>query len=76
MLYTLSPRHSINDLLSALCQDQVTYVIEKKNDTLHLARGIGWDPQKNILGDYRPVEPLKGLVFRPREALGPVMETR
>jgi sulfhydrogenase subunit beta (sulfur reductase) len=76
MLYTLSPRNSINDLLSALCRDRVVYAIEKQNQALHLVRSIGWDPQKHILGDYRPLEPLKGLVFRPREALGPLMENQ
>ena len=36
----------------------------------HLVRADGWDPARHTLAPYRPVEPLKGLVFRPRESVG------
>jgi hypothetical protein len=36
----------------------------------HLVKADAWQPGRHTLGAYRPVEPLKGLVFRPREFLG------
>jgi hypothetical protein len=36
----------------------------------HLVRADRWEPGKHTLGAFRPVEPLKSLVFPPREFLG------
>lgn len=36
----------------------------------HLVRADGWQAGRHTLGAYRPVEPLKALVFPPREAVG------
>ena len=43
---------------------------DSREKQYHLIRGDGWDPDKMELGMYRPVEPLKSLIFRPREFLG------
>jgi ferredoxin len=39
-----------------------------------LVRADAWDADKHTLGDYRPIEPLKSLLFQPREFFGPTME--
>ncbi len=38
----------------------------------HLVRADAWQPGKHTLGAFRAVEPLKTLVFPPREFLGPL----
>ncbi|MEW6515844.1 MAG: 4Fe-4S dicluster domain-containing protein [candidate division FCPU426 bacterium] len=41
---------------------------------MHLERTTAWDPNRHVLDRYRPLEPLKALVFPPRETLGPVFQ--
>ncbi len=60
----------LDALLKALCEGRKLICLEQANDQLHLVRADGWSPEKHTLGAYRPVEPLKSLVFQPREFLG------
>jgi len=44
--------------------------VEQTQDQYHLVRADTWQPGKHTLGAFRPVEPLKALVFPPREVMG------
>jgi formate hydrogenlyase subunit 6/NADH:ubiquinone oxidoreductase subunit I len=61
---------NLSSFIGAVSKGRKLYGIERRNDRLHLAASAQWDPQKNTLGEYRPVEPLKAVVFKPREFLG------
>ena len=69
MLYKLS-LNSLDEFLKAVCQDRILFALEKADDEIHLVRAGAWAPDKHTIGAFRPVEPLKSLVFRPREFLG------
>ena len=61
-LYRLADGHSLDELLEALCGDK--RVFSSRHG--HLARTRGWS-SGGELGSYRPIEPLKSLLFQPRE---------
>ena len=63
-------RAKLDDFLQALCRDRTVFALEECDGAYHLTRSDRWDPRRHTLGAYRPVEPLKSLVFRPREFLG------
>lgn len=69
MVYKLSPDR-LDDFLKAVCGDRVVFALEQADDEVHLVRADAWDSDKHTLGAFRPTEPLKSLVFRPREFLG------
>jgi formate hydrogenlyase subunit 6/NADH:ubiquinone oxidoreductase subunit I len=71
MAYKLS-FNKLSDLLKAVCGDRVLFSLEQTEDDFHLVRADAWDPDKHTLGAFRPVEPLKSLVFHPREFLGEI----
>ncbi|MBN1270518.1 MAG: 4Fe-4S dicluster domain-containing protein, partial [Kiritimatiellae bacterium] len=75
MLHKLAEGRSLDDVLKTLAHGRVVYALEHgTGDQYHLVRSDAWQPDKHTLGDYRPVEPLKSLVFRPREFLGTLMK--
>lgn len=63
----------IDDFLAAICQGRTVFASNKVDDKYHLVRAGRWDPEKFTLGAFRPIEPLKALVFRPRECMEDVM---
>ncbi len=79
MAYTLQEQR-LNDFLCALCKDRVVFTLQQADDEFHLVCAVEWEPGKHTLGAFRPVEPLKSLVFRPRESVGdsevPVVQER
>jgi len=60
----------LNDFAEAVCRGRTVYALTEQDGNYHLTRADAWDPEQHVLGAYRPVEPLKSLVFRPREAVG------
>ncbi|MFH1022727.1 MAG: 4Fe-4S dicluster domain-containing protein [Planctomycetota bacterium] len=58
------------DFLTALCRGKTVYASVSEGDHYHLVRDEGWRPDRHVLGAFRPVEPLKAVVFRPRQSLG------
>ena len=60
----------LDDFLAALCQGRLVLALEERDDQYFLVQADGWQADHHTLGDYRPVEPLKSLVFPAREFLG------
>jgi len=70
MQWTIAEEHSVDDVLSVLTENRVVYALAEEDEGYRLVRADAWDPERYTLGAYRPVEPLKSLLFRPREYLG------
>jgi len=67
----------LNDFLGALCRGREVFALERDpsagsedDEQYHLVRADQWLPDRHTLGSFRPVEPLKSVVFPPREFLG------
>ena len=61
----------LDDVLKALTENRVVYALEQEEaGKYRFVRASAWDPNRHTLGAYRPVEPLKSLLFRPREHIG------
>ncbi len=60
----------LDDFLRAVIGKREVFAHDEEDGQYHLACSEEWDPERHVLGDYRPVEPLKALVFRPREYMG------
>lgn len=73
MLYWL-PQAQLVAFLNHLTADRTIFALTTDKDQLHLERVPVWDPDRNLLDRYRPLEPLKALVFPPREMLGPMFQ--
>ncbi len=71
MQWAIADEHSLDDVLSVLSENRVVYALAQEDGNYRLVRAEAWDPERHSLGAYRPVEPLKSLLFRPREYLGP-----
>ena len=61
--------------LAALCEGRQVFALEESDGQYHLVAADEWQADKHTLGAYRPVEPLKSLVFTPREFLGSFSKT-
>jgi len=60
----------LDNFLRTIAEGRELYALERAESQYHLVRSNSWQADKHTLGAYRPVEPLKALVFRPRELLG------
>jgi formate hydrogenlyase subunit 6/NADH:ubiquinone oxidoreductase subunit I len=69
MAYYLDQR-KLDDFIRAISRGRVVFAHEPHDDQLHLVRAGEWVAGRHVLGRFRPIEPLKALVFRPREFLG------
>jgi sulfhydrogenase subunit beta (sulfur reductase) len=69
MIYSLA-KASLNDFINTVSRNRTVFTHQKTGDALHLVRSDRWLPDTHLLGPFRPVEPLKALVFHPREFLG------
>jgi hypothetical protein len=59
--------------MHALCKGRRVFALERDEDRYRMCSGDEWVPGRHTLGAFRPREPLKAVVFRPREALGKVI---
>lgn len=69
----------LNEFIQGLCRGREVFAFEQARpidsaqqaeEQYHLVRTDEWQMDKHTLGEYRPIEPLKSLVFPPREFLG------
>jgi hypothetical protein len=61
---------SLDHVLTAMSEKRVVFALTQEEDNYRLVRADRWDSDKHTLGAYRQIEPLKSLLFRPREYLG------
>jgi ferredoxin len=73
MAYGLRPE-GLADFLRAICSGREVFAVEPQDGHFHLVRSPEWMADRHVLGAFRPIEPLKSLVFRPREFLGALAE--
>jgi len=70
----LADGRRLDDLLTALSRGREVYALEVgEAGQYHLVRSDGWEADRHTLGAYRPIEPLKSVLFQPREFLGPTL---
>ncbi|MCX6992298.1 MAG: 4Fe-4S dicluster domain-containing protein [Kiritimatiellaeota bacterium] len=60
----------LDNFLGIIAEGRELYALERAESQYHLVRSDAWQAGKHTLGAFRQVEPLKALVFRPRELLG------
>ena len=60
----------LDDFLAAICRNKIVFALEKAEERYHLVRSDRWEPDRFTIGAFRPIEPLKSLVFHPRESVG------
>jgi len=73
MEYSLQ-KDKLDAFLQALSKGRKVFALEPTEGQYHLVGSDGWNPDRHVLGSYRPVEPLKSIVFQPREFLGALGE--
>ncbi len=61
---------NLNAFLARISAGRTIFTHEAVGDQFRLVKTDHWDPSRHTLGTFRPVQPLKSLVFRPRELLG------
>lgn len=62
----------LDDFLEVLCSGRTVFAVRASDHNYHLVRAAGWERGRHVPGAFRPVEPLKAVVFPPREFLGPL----
>jgi len=70
MKWAIADKCSLDDVLSVLTENRMVYALVQEDERYRLVQADAWDPDRHTLGAFRPVEPLKSLLFRPREYLG------
>jgi sulfhydrogenase subunit beta (sulfur reductase) len=73
MVHKLSSNR-LADFVRAISGGRTVFALEEDEKQYRLVRAEEWSAERHTLGAYRPVEPLKSLVFRPRESLGPLLK--
>lgn len=66
----------VESFLNRLSAGRRLYTLTGEGDQLHLARAGKWDPEIHTLGAYRPVEPLKSLLYHPRDYIGSLHQAK
>jgi sulfhydrogenase subunit beta (sulfur reductase) len=80
---------TIDQFLAALSRGREIYALEaaeggqfslpvlhqRSNRQYHLVRADHWDSEKHTLGAFRQIEPLKSVLFQPREYHGPTFDS-
>lgn len=64
----------LDAFLRILGKGRGIFCLKQVDDQLHLVSADEWSSSTHTLGAYRPVEPLKSVVFRPRDFLGALTE--
>lgn len=67
----LAPGHTLDEFLVELSRGREVFALQEgEQDQYHLVRTDCWEPGKHTLGAFRQIEPLKSVLFQPREYLG------
>ena len=70
MKWAIAEEYSLDDVLASISENRVVYALTEEDGNYHLVRADRWEPDRHTLGAFRQIEPLKSLLFRPREFLG------
>jgi ferredoxin len=71
--FVLLPSRSLDELLEGITRGRAIYAPRPAGDGRYrLERADRWVPGRHTLGAFRTAEPLKALLFPPREYLGPL----
>ena len=71
MQWAIADHSSLDNVLAAISENKSVYaLIEEDEGVYRLDPAVAWNPERHTLGAYRQVEPVKSLLFRPREHLG------
>jgi ferredoxin len=70
MKWAIAEKCTLDDVLDAVTGNRVLFALVEEDRNYRLVRADRWEPHKHTLGAYRQIEPLKALLFRPREYLG------
>ena len=71
MIYAAASDGVLGEVLGILSRKRRLYApVSTGNGQYHLETAEQWDPDRHTVAPYRTVEPLKQLVFPPREFLG------
>jgi len=74
MRYMIDRAQTLDAFLAALCTGRTVFALQKSPAGYRLVNAAAWEAGRHVVGDFRPCEPLKSLVFRPREAFGALLE--
>ena len=67
----LAAGSTIDDFIGALsCGRQLLALERGAHGQYHMVRADQWDAERHTLGAFRQIEPLKSVLFQPREFLG------
>ncbi len=68
---------TIDDFLAELSRGREIFTLAGglRMGQYHLVRADHWDADKHTLGAFRQIEPLKSILFQPREFFGPTLQT-
>jgi hypothetical protein len=68
MTYVLRTAKQLNDFLTRLIGGRQLFTLSRTADKkeYHLVPAESWNAAVHTIGDFRPVEPLKSLLFSPR----------
>ena len=70
-LWTVAEGMVLDDVLASFAAGQVVYAPTHAGDGRYCwQRAEAWVPGRHTLAPYRPIEPLKALLFPPREQVG------
>ena len=71
----LAEGRTIDGFLAALSRGCQIFTLQKgEGGQYHLVRADSWDTDRHTLGAFRSIEPLKSVLFQPREFLGSTLE--
>lgn len=71
-IQSIAKGRTIDEFLVALSQGREVFTLQPAEDhQYHLVRADQWIAGKHTLGAFRQIEPLKSVLFQPREYFGP-----
>jgi sulfhydrogenase subunit beta (sulfur reductase) len=74
MAMKLKQGRTIDALMEFISSGCKVYALHRTDDTYHLDTSLQWEGNKHTLGFYRPVEPLKSVMFPPRQSAGALLQ--
>ncbi|MBN1309193.1 MAG: 4Fe-4S dicluster domain-containing protein [Chitinispirillaceae bacterium] len=65
---------TINGVIEFLTTGCRVYALSQTDSNYHLTSDEKWESDRHMLGPHRPVEPLKSILFPPRQGVGRLLE--